>query len=85
MTARMPCGAPLYGTCVSCVLVIWPKSTPDRWWLVPLPPEENVMPGLAFAAAMTSATVLAGLFGGTIITLDTPPTSRMGAKSLTES
>ena len=82
----MPCGAPLYGTCSKSVPVSWPNSTPDMWWLVPLPPDEKVSaPGLALAAAMTSATELMGLDAGTIITFETPPTSMIGAKSFSDS
>ena len=63
-----------------------PKSTPDRWWLVPLPPDENVSwPGFAFASATMSAGFVAALAGGTIITFDTPPMNDTGAKSFVES
>ncbi len=86
ITATMPCGAPLYGTCSSCVPVSWPNSTPDMWWLVPLPPDEKVRsPGLARAIAITSAGELAGLVIGTTMTFETPPISMIGAMSFSES
>ena len=43
------------------------------------------LPGLALAAAITSAGDLAALVGGTTITLETPPTKATGRKSFTES
>ncbi len=53
---------------------------------MPLPPDEKVTwPGLALAWATTSIGAAAGLDGLTIMTLDTPPTSAIGAKSLTGS
>ena len=83
ITASMPCGAPLYGTCTSCVPVIWPNSTPDKWWLVPLPPDEKVSsPGLRLRGRDDVARLGRRIGRGTIITFDTPPTNAIGAKSL---
>src|SRR6266567_9296323 len=85
MTASTACGAFLYGTCTRLVPVARPNNTPDRWWLVPLPPDENVnAPGFDFATAMMSATVDAVLLGCTTITLDARPSNAIGAKSVKE-
>jgi len=53
---------------------------------VPLPPDEKVISfDRDFDCAMTSSADFAVLVGGTIITLETPPTRMMGAKSFRES
>jgi hypothetical protein len=63
-----------------------PNKTPETWWLVPLPPDENVnIPGFIFATAMMSAGVDAGLLGCTTITFGARPSNAIGAKSFRES
>src|SRR5471030_645874 len=54
-------GAPLYGTCVQVTLTIERKSSPERCVIVPAPDDATLIwPGLAFASAIRSLTVLTG-------------------------
>src|SRR4051812_29521186 len=54
-------GAPLYGTCVQVKLAIARKSSPDKCVMVPVPADATLIaPGLAFASATRSFTVLTG-------------------------
>jgi hypothetical protein len=62
------------------------KSSPARWFEVPLPPEPKfISPGLLFASAMNSLSVAAGTDGLVIITFGTVATRLTGAKSFTGS
>jgi hypothetical protein len=45
---------------------MWVKSTPARWLWKPLPAfDQTIFPGLFLAKAMSSFTVLTGIFGFT--------------------
>jgi hypothetical protein len=49
--------APLYGTCSISMPAVLPSISPIRWLSVPLPAEPiEILPGAAFAAAISSLT-----------------------------
>jgi hypothetical protein len=58
---------PLYGTCAILIPAMRFRSSPVRWFGLPVPPEAyEYSPGFAaFASAISSCTLLAGTDRGT--------------------
>src|SRR6185436_14697932 len=86
MTSVRAWFAPLYGTCWKRTPAVFWNFSPVRCATVPLPGDAKLTsPGLAFAAATRSASVLYGDCAGTTMTSGALATRPIGARSLTGS